>query len=509
VWVTSANGFLLGKGWATALAAAIQEVAGLGITKPGITKPGDQPPWSLLGILDEACSVTNDAFWPGWLRLWSSVAGAFRLVVQLLVTGDTQQVLAGHTNPAGRPPHVIDVLSHTAKSWGACSQNVWREFPMQTTYRYQHWLQLHTINHNLYGGRMKLSVPKVDQSLDGRTDWVSRFRLRVFDSIGSTTHRVGTGRVNLAEAERVREYVVGLLYQHGVVPDDIAVIAMYSAQVGALKSMLKTFVGVEVATVDAFQGRERKHVAVSATSAPCQQTARASWTHAAKSGRANVALGRGQYSTALFVDIASLPEGHKGGLLRCVVSDMRSLGAVWSGPVVAAFEPNEEACKDLPNDEKMLAKLKPFASRTLQPAPPVYWPSQKPSHNQPLPAPPRAKPVPLFKPPEKVVSLDQNGATFDLITQALGVLQTFNVEPVGLPPRTKTAGDSVICAISDRSGTVVVTGTRRPPRGRNRKSTRQCTVVVRWTDDQSLVAFKQNQHLHLLQQTKPNPRPNS
>jgi len=71
----------------------------------------------------------------------------------------------------------------------------------------------------------------------------------------------GESRRNPQEAEVVVKQVQ-LLVEAGMAPRDIAVIAPYSAQVRLLREML-TSEGVEVDTVDGFQGREKEAIVIS------------------------------------------------------------------------------------------------------------------------------------------------------------------------------------------------------------------------------------------------------
>jgi superfamily I DNA and/or RNA helicase len=70
----------------------------------------------------------------------------------------------------------------------------------------------------------------------------------------------GESRLNPLEAELVVKKVNELL-EHGVSPEDIAVISPYSAQVKLLREKIKH--EIEIDSVDGFQGREKEAVIVS------------------------------------------------------------------------------------------------------------------------------------------------------------------------------------------------------------------------------------------------------
>lgn len=70
-------------------------------------------------------------------------------------------------------------------------------------------------------------------------------------------------KVNEAEALIVRDHIESLVTA-GLKPEDIAIVTPYNGQVGLLSQMLKErFAGLEVGSVDGFQGREKEAVVVS------------------------------------------------------------------------------------------------------------------------------------------------------------------------------------------------------------------------------------------------------
>ena len=483
VWISSATGFMTGSFWSTALTSVLSLLPASGSV--------------FLGILDEAASVSCDSFLPGWLRLWSLASYAHvRFSVQLVLAGDTQQVLAGHANPGGRPPNIVDYLRYTQSAWARSfpsSLGIFREFAMLRTYRYQHWLQSHTISCGMYRGRLSLT-PRPTDGGPVRQDWVSMFHMRAFDSRGTNTHRVGTSRVNLAEAFRVAVYVRLLVETHFVAPGDVAVIAMYKAQAEALQSMLPD--GVEVGTVDSFQGRENLHVAVSSTTARSQDTGQALWSHTRSNGRANVALGRGIASTALFIDTGTLPNSVKaGGLLRLFVDDMRKVGAVWHGPVARAFD----LARVRPTEEFLKHELADPKVQALDPPPPAFLAS----HDGPCSIRGTAR-APAQRAPARVTALVVSGfdprPSDEGFAIAYGAAKSsdpwmeFLSEPVGEGGDQKCEGLRVQLGAAARVGVVVATGVHKKKKGGTIR-----LVVVMWCEDTltTLTAFRGNHHKHL------------
>jgi len=75
------------------------------------------------------------------------------------------------------------------------------------------------------------------------------------------TKKGATSKENEGEAQLVMEIVEGLL-DIGIKPEDIAVISPYNAQVALIRAMLHVD-GLEIKTVDGFQGREKEVVIVS------------------------------------------------------------------------------------------------------------------------------------------------------------------------------------------------------------------------------------------------------
>lgn len=83
------------------------------------------------------------------------------------------------------------------------------------------------------------------------------------DSSPRKSSLLGDSKSNEMEAAVVQKHVVSLV-EAGIMPDDIAVITPYNAQLAILASVLKdTYPGIELGSVDGFQGREKEAVIVS------------------------------------------------------------------------------------------------------------------------------------------------------------------------------------------------------------------------------------------------------
>lgn len=74
--------------------------------------------------------------------------------------------------------------------------------------------------------------------------------------------QLGFSHMNESEARAVRKYIERL-DGYGVEPQHIGVISPYSAQVTLLKELLESYEGLEISTVDGFQGREKEVIIIS------------------------------------------------------------------------------------------------------------------------------------------------------------------------------------------------------------------------------------------------------
>ncbi|KAJ2899172.1 hypothetical protein MKZ38_003369 [Zalerion maritima] len=90
-----------------------------------------------------------------------------------------------------------------------------------------------------------------ERSEDGATEATTKKSILNVDS-----------KSNEMEAALVRHHVKRLVAS-GVHPEDIAVVTPYNAQLALLASLKETFAGMELGSVDGFQGREKEAVVVS------------------------------------------------------------------------------------------------------------------------------------------------------------------------------------------------------------------------------------------------------
>jgi predicted DNA helicase len=111
----------------------------------------------------------------------------------------------------------------------------------------------------------------------------------------------GESRLNPQEADLAARKVRALL-EAGVKPEDIAVIAPYAAQVRRLRSLLAGVEGLEIDSVDGFQGREKEAVVLSLV----RSNTEGEVGFLADVRRTNVALTRARRGLVVIGDSATL-----------------------------------------------------------------------------------------------------------------------------------------------------------------------------------------------------------
>jgi ATP-dependent RNA/DNA helicase IGHMBP2 len=118
------------------------------------------------------------------------------------------------------------------------------------------------------------------------------------------------------------------LLSRGVAPADIAVIAAYDAQVRRLRALLaaERAAGLEVATVDAFQGREKEAVLVDLV----RSNDRGDLGFLADVRRMNVALTRARRFLLVLADSATLGDHPYYAAFIAAMDDLGTHGSAWS-----------------------------------------------------------------------------------------------------------------------------------------------------------------------------------
>jgi superfamily I DNA and/or RNA helicase len=136
----------------------------------------------------------------------------------------------------------------------------------------------------------------------------------------------GESLLNRAEAQLVCLQVHELL-ELGVAPADLAVIAPYSGQVRLLREQLP-FAGLEVDSVDGFQGREKEAVVISLV----RSNAEGEIGFLADVRRMNVALTRARRKLLVIGDSATLGGHPFYGRLLSHFEAVQAYHTVWENP---------------------------------------------------------------------------------------------------------------------------------------------------------------------------------
>ncbi|MCP4872446.1 MAG: AAA family ATPase [Proteobacteria bacterium] len=223
---------------------AIESADVLAITFGSLTRWGDELPPARTAVVDEATQAMEPAIWT-----------AVPYIDRLVLVGDPHQLGPVVTQPGStleqslldrlldsdvplRPLHVQHRM-HAAI--GACVQDVYGDAYQPAEGIADRALdQLPDVTAGTATERPVLWIDTAGSGLDEARDPV-------------TMSMFNAGEVELAGL------AVARLREAGVRAEDIAVIAPYSAQIGRLRAR-EELAGVEVATVNAFQGREQEAI---------------------------------------------------------------------------------------------------------------------------------------------------------------------------------------------------------------------------------------------------------
>ena len=132
---------------------------------------------------------------------------------------------------------------------------------------------------------------------------------------------------NSGNAERVAAEARRLL-SRGLAPTDIAIIAAYSAQARRIRELLRAerAAGLEIGTVDGFQGREKEAVIVDLV----RSNDSGEIGFLANTRRMNVALTRARRQLVVVADSATLGEHPYYAQFLRYVDEIDAHGSAWS-----------------------------------------------------------------------------------------------------------------------------------------------------------------------------------
>ncbi len=209
-----------------------------------LARQGPYLPKVQVAVVDEATQAIEPAVWT-----------AVGLVDRVVLVGDPKQlgpVVRSPNNPLSTS--LLDRLLHTS------------DLPMpmlEVQHRMSQGIQ--ALVDGIYDGRLRAHPSVASRTLselgvqgrfaDRSAVWIDTAGAGWEEQRDPVTHSL----LNEGEAVLV-ERVVRMLLEDGVHPDDIGVIAPYSAQVARLSKALPE---VKVATVNAFQGREKEAIVCS------------------------------------------------------------------------------------------------------------------------------------------------------------------------------------------------------------------------------------------------------
>jgi len=206
-----------------------------------------------LGVIDEACQSTEPGYWPVVLR-----------VEKLVLAGDHCQlpptVLSTQANLEGLSKSMMERL---VERWGKL---VTRQ--LTTQYR-MHQKIMEFPSEHFYAGTLVADPSVAGHTLADlpgvQTESLDTQPVLFVDTSGADwTEELdpnGESKLNPREALWILKQVDALL-DAGIQPEQIAVIAPYSAQVRFLRDRCSN-TSVEIDTVDGFQGREKEVVLIS------------------------------------------------------------------------------------------------------------------------------------------------------------------------------------------------------------------------------------------------------
>lgn len=154
--------------------------------------------------------------------------------------------------------------------------------------------------------------------------------LALVDTAGENQEEVeedGESKRNQGEAWCAIGYVLALVDDGGLYPSEIGVIAPYSAQVAALRkrrALFDSLAGLEIATVDGFQGREKEVIVLSFT----RSNDRGTVGFVSDNRRANVAATRARRHLALICDADTIRHDE---FLSSLIEHVENFGEYYLG----------------------------------------------------------------------------------------------------------------------------------------------------------------------------------
>jgi superfamily I DNA and/or RNA helicase len=271
-----------------------------------------------LVVIDEAAQSTEP---PCWIPLLRSR--------RLVLAGDHCQLPPTVvSNDARREGYHVSLMERMVNRWGdlvACRLNT----------QYRMHAQIMQFSSNEFYDAKLICADSVREHRLCDLPRVSpvpltQTAIRFIETAGSDcveqAEEGGESRENPGEAEFVARQVKELI-QAGVAPSEIAVITPYAAQARLLRGLIDD-AGVEIDTVDGFQGREKEAVVISLV----RSNAKGEIGFLSDTRRMNVALTRARRKLIVFGDSATL--AHHEFYLRLLnyFESEDAYGTIWEIP---------------------------------------------------------------------------------------------------------------------------------------------------------------------------------
>ena len=206
-------------------------------------------------LVDEATQATEP----------TSLIPIVQQCLQLTLIGDPQQLaptLTSANKPPEEPSSDVPPPSQLAVTLFHRLQRVLPSFFLDKQHR-MHPVLAEFPSQTFYEGRLK-SAPSGAKQHPLNIPWINQDRPLVFIDVPAwidahfSESRVGTSYKNDAEGEVVVEVIKSLI-NYQVSPLEIAILTPYTGQVQCIRDKLSLHVkGVEVCTIDGFQGREKE-----------------------------------------------------------------------------------------------------------------------------------------------------------------------------------------------------------------------------------------------------------
>ncbi|CAH2045685.1 unnamed protein product, partial [Iphiclides podalirius] len=193
-------------------------------------------------------------------------ASRMRSLRPLILAGDSKQlgpvVVSNESKKFGLGLSMMERLKETFPFYDNKAENKYMVM-LKNNYRSDpHIIDLP--NNIFYGGHLRAMAVVDPLSRQNILNQKEKCRAIVFHGVSSTETKDGTSFYNKDEIRVVQSYICKLVNTHNVKGEDIGIIATYKSQVTLIKKWVDLYqLRIDVATVDAFQGQEKRVILIS------------------------------------------------------------------------------------------------------------------------------------------------------------------------------------------------------------------------------------------------------